>query len=89
MSSAIPKTQTAVQIEAYGGVEVLQLKKDAPVPEIKPTELLIKNEYAGINFIDIVCLLPPPGIPTSYTNHFTPPSTSATVSTVSQPSHTL
>ncbi|KAL0634368.1 NADPH:quinone reductase [Maublancomyces gigas] len=53
MSSAIPKTQTAVQIEAYGGVEVLQLKKDAPVPEIKPTELLIKNEYAGINFIDI------------------------------------
>lgn len=56
MSSAIPKTQTAAQIEAYGGAEVVQLKKDVPVPEIKPTELLIKNEYAGINFIDIVRL---------------------------------
>jgi NADPH2:quinone reductase len=52
MSSTIPKTQTAVQIEAYGGTEVVQVKNDAPVPEIKPTELLVKNEYAGINFID-------------------------------------
>lgn len=58
MSSAIPKTQIAAQIEAYGGTEVVQLKKDAPVPEIKPTELLIKNEYAGINFVDIVRLTP-------------------------------
>jgi NADPH2:quinone reductase len=54
MSSSIPKTQTAVQIEAYGGHEVVQVKHDAPVPEIKPTELLVKNEYAGINFIDTV-----------------------------------
>lgn len=84
MSSAIPKTQTAVQIEAHGGVEVVQLKKDAPVPEIKPTELLIKNEYAGINFIDIVChpLLASP------LRTLIIPSTSATASTISRPSHT-
>lgn len=86
MSSAIPKIQTAVQIEAYGGVEVLQLKKDTPVPEIKPTELLIKNEYAGINFIDTVC--PPPHHGTPLPMITIPPSTSAAASTMSQHSHT-
>lgn len=54
MSSAIPKTQTAVQIEEYGGPEIVRVKKDVPVPEVKPTELLVKNEYAGVNFIDTV-----------------------------------
>lgn len=85
MSSSIPKTQTVAQIEAYGGAEVVQLKKDAPVPEIKPTELLIKNEYAGINFIDIVCL----SLLTSPLRTLIAPSTSATASTKSRPSHSL
>lgn len=84
MPSAIPKTQTVVQIEAHGGVEVVQLKKDAPVPEIKPTELLIKNEYAGINFIDIVC----PSLLASPLRMLIASSTSATASTMSRPSHT-
>ncbi|KAL9012765.1 MAG: hypothetical protein Q9173_002490 [Seirophora scorigena] len=47
----IPKMMKAVQIEKTGGVEVLQYK-DCPVPSPKENELLIKNEYLGVNYID-------------------------------------
>jgi len=42
----------AVLIEKTGGTEVLQYKTDVPVPEPKAGEVLIKNEYIGINYID-------------------------------------
>lgn len=47
----IPSTMKVVQISANGGVEVLQ-HADVPVPKPAPNQVLIKNQYAGINFID-------------------------------------
>lgn len=42
----------AVQIEKTGGTDVLQYKTDVPVPEVKGDEVLVKNEFIGINYID-------------------------------------
>lgn len=42
----------AVVIEKTGGTEVLHYKTDVPVPELEGDEVLIKNEYIGINYID-------------------------------------
>jgi NADPH2:quinone reductase len=42
----------AIQIERYGGPEVL-LHRDVPVPKPGPGELLVKMAHAGINFMDI------------------------------------
>jgi hypothetical protein len=50
--SSLPKTMKAVVIEKTGGTDVLQYKTDVPVPEPKGDEVLIKNEYIGINYID-------------------------------------
>jgi NADPH2:quinone reductase len=52
MASSIPKTMTAVVINQTGGREVLEYKTDVPVPTPAAGELLIKNEFIGINFID-------------------------------------
>ncbi len=51
MSTQIPKTQKAIRIHETGGLDVLRYE-DAPVPEINDDEVLIKNKYAGINFIE-------------------------------------
>ncbi|CAN9197300.1 nad-binding protein [Alternaria burnsii] len=50
--SSLPKTMKAVLIEKTGGTEVLQYKTDVPVPEPKEGEVLVKNEFIGINYID-------------------------------------
>jgi hypothetical protein len=50
--ASIPKTMKGVIMEKYGGTEVLQYKTDLPVPEPKEGQILIKNDYVGINFID-------------------------------------
>lgn len=42
----------AVYIEKTGETDVLQYKTDVPVPELKDGEVLVKNEYIGINYID-------------------------------------
>ncbi|KAF2708906.1 NAD(P)-binding protein [Pleomassaria siparia CBS 279.74] len=52
MASSIPKTMKGVWIEKTGGTEVLQYKTDIPVPEPKEGEVLVKNEFIGINYID-------------------------------------
>ena len=41
----------AVQIPKNGGVEVLEYK-DVPVPKLGDNQVLVRNDYAGINFID-------------------------------------
>src|SRR3954467_68408 len=41
----------AIQIEEFGGPEVLQLK-DLPVPEPGPGEVLVRVARAGVNFAD-------------------------------------
>lgn len=50
--SSLPKTMKAVAIEKTGGTDVLQYKTDVPVPEPKDGEVLVKNEFVGINYID-------------------------------------
>jgi NADPH:quinone reductase len=42
----------AIQIDRYGGPEVL-IRRELPVPEPGPGEVLIRLEYSGINFMDI------------------------------------
>ena len=42
----------AITIDRYGGPEVLQ-RRDIPVPEPGPQEVLVKVACAGINFMDI------------------------------------
>jgi NADPH2:quinone reductase len=43
---------TGVYISKTGGTEVLEYKTDIPVPTPIDDELLIKNEFLGVNFID-------------------------------------
>lgn len=50
--SSLPKTMKAVLIEKTGGTDVLQYKTDVPVPQPKEGEVLVKNEFIGINYID-------------------------------------
>jgi NADPH2:quinone reductase len=50
--SDLPKTMKAVLIEKTGGTDVLQYKTDVPIPELKEGEVLVKNEFIGINYID-------------------------------------
>lgn len=52
MATAIPKTMKGVLIEKTGGVEVLQWKTDLPVPTPNEGEVLVKNDFIGINYID-------------------------------------
>ena len=52
MATSLPKTMKGVWIEKTGGTEVLQYKEDIPVPEVKEGEVLVKNEFIGINYID-------------------------------------
>ncbi|MCJ1296088.1 NADPH:quinone reductase [Xylographa carneopallida] len=51
-SSSIPKTMRGILIEKTGGTEVLEYRTDLPVPEPKEGEILVKNEFIGINYID-------------------------------------
>lgn len=50
--ASIPKTMSGIVIEQVGGPEVLKWKTDLPVPELKEGEVLVKNEYVGVNYID-------------------------------------
>lgn len=50
--ASVPKTMKGVWIEKTGGPDVLLYKEDIPVPEPKEGEVLVKNEYIGINYID-------------------------------------
>lgn len=51
-SQSLPKTMKGVIIEKTGGTEVLQYKTDLAVPEPKEGQILVKNDYVGINYID-------------------------------------
>jgi len=47
-----PKTMKGVLISKTGGSEVLEHRTDLPVPTLKEGQVLVKNEYIGINYID-------------------------------------
>ncbi|RPB05966.1 NAD(P)-binding protein [Choiromyces venosus 120613-1] len=50
--SSLPKVQRSVQINSHGGIEVVKVVTDAPVLNPADNEVLVKNAYAGLNFID-------------------------------------
>jgi hypothetical protein len=52
MTTSIPSTTKGVQIAKTGGTEVLDYKTDIPVPQPKEGEVLVKSDYAGVNYID-------------------------------------
>jgi len=62
----IPKTMAGIVIESTGGPEVLKYKTDLPVPELKEGEVLVRNEYIGVNFIDTFVFPSPPQLSTPY-----------------------
>lgn len=50
---SIPEKQSVVLIRETGGPEVLRYETDFPTPKIaNPNEILIKNKYSGVNFIE-------------------------------------
>jgi len=51
-STQFPKTMKGVLIEKTGGTDVLQYKTDLPIPTPKEGEILVKNDFIGINYID-------------------------------------
>ncbi|KAH8812597.1 hypothetical protein F5884DRAFT_820433 [Xylogone sp. PMI_703] len=62
----LPKTMKGVVIEKTGGVEVLQYKTDLPVPTPGEGQVLVKNDFIGINYIDTYFrsgLYPAPQLP--------------------------
>ncbi|KAM6498576.1 hypothetical protein JOM56_006524 [Amanita muscaria] len=48
---SLPATIQAITIAKTGGVEVIE-KTEQPFPQVKPGDIVIKVEYAGVNFID-------------------------------------
>lgn len=62
-SVSIPKVMKGVQMKNFGEPEVLQYRTDLPVPVPRDGEVLIKNDFIGINYVDVfVALLPFPNI---------------------------
>ena len=57
-TAQLPKTMRGVVQNAEGGVEVLEYKTDLPLPELKDGEVLIKNQFGGVNYIDTFVFLP-------------------------------
>lgn len=52
LMSSLPESMKAVVVREPGDASTLMLETDFPTPQIKPGQVIVKNEYAGINFID-------------------------------------
>lgn len=50
--SDVPSHMRAVVVNETGPAEVLTYVDDHPVPEVQDGQVLVRNEFAGINFID-------------------------------------
>ncbi|KAG0683486.1 NADPH:quinone reductase [Pichia californica] len=51
--STIPENQAVIFYDQNGGPEVLKYSTEFPVPKISETEILVKNIFTGINFIEV------------------------------------
>ncbi|KAH7353556.1 quinone oxidoreductase [Plectosphaerella cucumerina] len=51
-SSNLPSAIPAVQISKTGGPEVLTYTENAPLPKLAENQVLVRNAFAGVNFID-------------------------------------
>ncbi|TKA33802.1 hypothetical protein B0A50_00639 [Salinomyces thailandicus] len=64
--ASLPSTMKGVIIEKTGGTEVLQYKTDLPIPTPKEGQVLVHNEFVGVNYIDTYFrtgLYPAPSFP--------------------------
>eukprot|EP00588_Corethron_pennatum_P014594 CAMPEP_0194265470 /NCGR_PEP_ID=MMETSP0169-20130528/702_1 /TAXON_ID=218684 /ORGANISM="Corethron pennatum, Strain L29A3" /LENGTH=365 /DNA_ID=CAMNT_0039005943 /DNA_START=99 /DNA_END=1196 /DNA_ORIENTATION=+ len=52
MMSSVPTTMKAAVIREVGDADALKVETDFPTPTAKPGQVIVKNEFAGINFID-------------------------------------
>ncbi|KAK0386073.1 hypothetical protein NLU13_5910 [Sarocladium strictum] len=62
----IPASMSAICIPKNGGVEVLEYKTTYPVPTLAKGEVLVRNSFAGVNYIDTYFrsgLYPAPSFP--------------------------
>jgi len=50
--STVPATMKAAVVRAVGDADALKVETDFPTPTITDGQVLVKNQYAGINFID-------------------------------------
>lgn len=50
--SSVPSTMRAAVVRETGDAHALKLESDFPTPELKSGGVIVKNQYAGINFID-------------------------------------
>ncbi|KAI0402818.1 hypothetical protein F4802DRAFT_574509 [Xylaria palmicola] len=48
----VPHTMKAVFINKTGGTDVLEYKTDVPIPTPIDGNILVKNDFVGVNFID-------------------------------------
>lgn len=63
MSSSIPSQMKAILVPQHGGADVLQYTESHPIPKLSDGQILVKNNFAGVNFIDTYFrtgLYPPP-----------------------------
>ncbi|TKW54534.1 putative quinone oxidoreductase [Colletotrichum tanaceti] len=51
-SSSVPQTTNGIRISRTGGTDVLDHHTDLPVPVPAAGEVLVRNAYAGVNYID-------------------------------------
>lgn len=49
----VPETMRAMVLKGFGGVDMMELRKDYPVPKIGPDEVLVRVGACGINNTDI------------------------------------
>jgi NADPH:quinone reductase-like Zn-dependent oxidoreductase len=66
MTSSIPTTTAGVTIAKTGGTEVLEYSTSLSLAPLKPGQVLVKNEFIGINYIDTYFrtgLYPAPSFP--------------------------
>jgi NADPH2:quinone reductase len=55
-STSIPRTMKGVIINKAGGPENLQYRTDLPVPVPQADEVLVKNDFIGVNYVDMYVL---------------------------------
>lgn len=51
-SDSLPSKISGVIIEKTGGRDVLQHTNDLPIPQPQGDEILVKNAFIGVNYID-------------------------------------
>jgi len=50
--SSVPATMKAAMVRETGDAGVLKMETEVPVPSLNDGQVLVNNEFAGINFID-------------------------------------